>query len=704
MSFALSNNVKSIVQFMAWPGPGGEATVSRGEATWSYLQEGLEIIAGDSFFGAIEMTTILDPATEQAFREWLTRHPRLSVIFSAQPIQLQNLEGLVSPFDISDPDEVRRREAVARLKEAVDAAYRWGATQLAFVSGRDVGPDRPSSPGSPAPVAGAALLPPTTRELARGALIRSIAELAAYSRARAQAEGRAPLLLTLEIFDRRSSPGCKCQLIGPAAEAVALARTVRDQLGIGEFGLLYDLSHMLLAGDHPSQAETPEVLRLLAPYLNHVHLGTCVTDPGDPLVGDTHPGFDYPGSAVGDDLLCAFVRTLVEIDYRGPIGFEVKPVGSEDPAALVASTKAHFLAAASRLEVRYAPGSYAFRSQRYFPLPLLNRISETRRERGERLVAEVAAARRRRSALAGTDGKLVILAADHPARNVTRVGDDPLAMGDRLEYLGRTVRVVASPWVDGVMATPDIIEDLFLLEGLAREAGLPGFLDEKVIIGSMNRTGLAGLDYEMDDRLSAFTAARLAELGCDGAKLLFRLDSGPFSRYSIQTMAHVSQVMNDCRHHGLPVFLEPLPVERTEQGYRTVLDPAALIRIVGIASAMGESSLGVWLKIPYVEGYADVVRATTLPILMLGGESRENPLPTLVQFERGMGAGANVRGALVGRNILYPGRDDPAAVALAVYRIVHQGYSTARAIDELRSYRDADLDRWKPLLDREVGN
>ena len=61
------------------------------------------------------------------------------------------------------------------------------------------------------------------------------------------------------------------------------------------------------------------------------------------------------------------------------------------------------------------------------------------------------------------DGKLNILAADHPARRVTKVGDDPLKMADRHGYLARIVRVLQSDVVDGVMATMDILEDLLIL-------------------------------------------------------------------------------------------------------------------------------------------------------------------------------------------------------------------------------------------------
>ena len=41
------------------------------------------------------------------------------------------------------------------------------------------------------------------------------------------------------------------------------------------------------------------------------------------------------------------------------------------------------------------------------------------------------------------------------------------------------------------------------------------------------------------------------------------------------------------------------------------------------------------------------------------------------QFDEGMKAGSNVRGALVGRNVLYPGEADPAEVARAVSEVVH---------------------------------
>src|SRR2546423_15605003 len=99
--------------------------------------------------------------------------------------------------------------------------------------------------------------------------------------------------------------------------------------------------------------------------------------------------------------------------------------------------------------------------------------------------------RKRRSNLT-LDGKLNILAADHPARRVTKVGDDPLRMANRHSYLARIARVLQSDVVDGVMATMDVLEDLLILHHLMLEAGGRGLLDDRLLIVSLNRGGVAG--------------------------------------------------------------------------------------------------------------------------------------------------------------------------------------------------------------------
>jgi DhnA family fructose-bisphosphate aldolase class Ia len=108
---------------------------------------------------------------------------------------------------------------------------------------------------------------------------------------------------------------------------------------------------------------------------------------------------------------------------------------------------------------------------------------------------------------------------------------------------------------------------------------------------------------------------------------------------------------------------------------------AALAKIVGVASALGDSSRYLWLKLPYCDDYHVVARATTLPILLLGGESVGDAAPFLREVAAGLSAGPNVRGALVGRNVLYPGAADPLAVANAVGGIIHKGWTVEQAIE-----------------------
>ena len=77
---------------------------------------------------------------------------------------------------------------------------------------------------------------------------------------------------------------------------------------------------------------------------------------------------------------------------------------------------------------------------------------------------------------------------------------------------------------------------------------------------------------------------------------------------------------------------------------------------------------------------------------MLGGASTGNPTDILENFEKGLGAGKNVKGCLVGRNLLYPGYDDPRAVAAAVSKIIHNSDNTEDAVKFLSQNRGQDMD------------
>jgi len=322
-----------------------------------------------------------------------------------------------------------------------------------------------------------------------------------------------------------------------------------------------------------------------------------------------------------------------------------------------------------------------FSSQEFLTDAVLARITEIRVNDPE-YARRSAQARTRRERLAPT-GKLNILAADHPARRVTKVGDNPIGMADRRDYLARVLRVLSAEGTDGLMGTMDVLEDLFILDASLREAGQASMLDGKLLIGSLNRGGLAGAAWELDDAITGPTPATCAAWRLDGAKMLLRIADGDAG--SLNTIMAASKAITECNALRLPMFLEPLPVTKAACGWSVQKEHDALARIAGVASALGDSSRNLWLKLPYCAGFETVARSTTLPILILGGESAGNPVPFLNELAAALRAGSNVRGALVGRNVLYPGAEDPLVMANAVAAIVHHGWAVEQALEAART-------------------
>lgn len=261
--------------------------------------------------------------------------------------------------------------------------------------------------------------------------------------------------------------------------------------------------------------------------------------------------------------------------------------------------------------------------------------------------------------LLAADGSTFIIAIDHPARGMVGVSGQPFVMADRRDVLERTMTALADPGVDGVMATPDILDDLALL----------GALDGKVAIGSINRGGLMGSAWELDDQLTAHTPEAIVEQGLDGGKMLLRIDmADKRSRHTIESCA---EWITELAASKKMAMLEPLPYMTSADG-RAVLDTHddALVRCVGIANALGATSAYTWLKLPATAQVERVMAATSLPGLILGGTPGPNPETAFDEWRRAM-AVANVRGLVVGRSLLYPPDGDVATAVAIAADIVH---------------------------------
>lgn len=290
----------------------------------------------------------------------------------------------------------------------------------------------------------------------------------------------------------------------------------------------------------------------------------------------------------------------------------------------------------------------------------LDRLTETRARTPE-AVARAWDERRLRP-LVPADGRLLLVAADHGARGALGVRDEPMAMASRTDQLSRLVTALERPGVDGVLATADLLEDLLLL----------GALEDKVVVGSMNRGGLQGSAWELDDRFTGYTADAVQELGLDGGKMLVRIaldDPG-----TVSTLESCAAAVTALAGHGRMAMLEPFWSVLEGGRVRNLLDADSTVRAVQVASGLGASSAHTWLKLPVVEHLERVMDATTLPTLLLGGDPVAEPRDTYAAWSRALDL-PSVRGLVVGRALLYPPDGDVAAAVDVAADLVHGGVS-----------------------------
>ncbi|HKU61101.1 MAG TPA: deoxyribose-phosphate aldolase [Gemmatimonadales bacterium] len=280
------------------------------------------------------------------------------------------------------------------------------------------------------------------------------------------------------------------------------------------------------------------------------------------------------------------------------------------------------------------------------------------RARSPERIAAAASARKRRPFLAD-DGRVCIIAADHPARAALKVGSDALAMANRRDLLERLLVALQQPGVDGVLAAPDVMEDLLLL----------GALDQRIAIGSLNRGGLPGAVWELDDRFTAYDPVSVKRAGLDGGKMLLRLalnDAG-----TLPTLESCARAIDGLAEQRLLAMVEPLPATREADGtVRISKEPDDLIKVISVASGLGNTSAYTWLKVHVTQDMERVLSATTLPTLLLGGDPGNRPAEVFDGWRRALRL-PQVRGLVAGRALLYPPDGNVAAAVAAAAELVH---------------------------------
>jgi DhnA family fructose-bisphosphate aldolase class Ia len=279
-------------------------------------------------------------------------------------------------------------------------------------------------------------------------------------------------------------------------------------------------------------------------------------------------------------------------------------------------------------------------------------INEVRAREPQR-VLQLLRSRRRRELL-GPDGRLMIIACDHPARGALSASGRPTAMNNRHELLERLATALARPGVDGLLATADIAEDLLLM----------GALEGQLVFSSMNRGGLQGATFEMDDRRTGYDVQGTVDARFDGAKMLIRIDLDDAG--TVATLEQCGQAVTELNRAELIALVEPFMSRRVHGRVVNDLSPDAVIKSVHIAQGLGASSAYTWMKLPVVDEMERVMESTTLPTLLLGGDPDGSPDETYASWQAAL-ALPSVRGLVVGRTMLYPADDDVAkAVDTAV--------------------------------------
>ncbi len=266
---------------------------------------------------------------------------------------------------------------------------------------------------------------------------------------------------------------------------------------------------------------------------------------------------------------------------------------------------------------------------------------------------------RKRRKLIGKDGRLLIVAADHTARGILAAGKDAFAIADRFSLLDRLMRSLSNPLVDGLLASADIVEELAWL----------GALESKLIFGTMNRGGYLGSMWGLDDPMTAYDADHIASLGLDGGKVLLRIENTDAGVG--KTIEYVVDAMRLLAERNIVCLVEPLPYTKDANGL-PALDRSTdrLDKIISIAAGLGSYSGLTWLKLPAWTSHKSLGGATTMPILLLGGDPGENLDSTFSEW-----AGAlqipNVIGLVAGRPLLFPYDDDVEKAIDRAAKLVH---------------------------------
>lgn len=277
-----------------------------------------------------------------------------------------------------------------------------------------------------------------------------------------------------------------------------------------------------------------------------------------------------------------------------------------------------------------------------------------------------------------SDGRVAILAIDHRQRAIINGLTDFYKLTQKIELV--------MPFMDAVMTNKEPLA--WLVKRNLEVRSEHSFLDGKGLILSINRTGLAGSKFEMDDRLVA-TPMEANRWGVDCVKFFIKIN---LQYETTDDQLELTQkVVTSCGELGMPVMLEPVylswdpnigPRFSKESTIHTDIKPETL-RLISIIANDFHVPL---LKLQYPQGgtrdekrdaFKEILRCVNAKVILPGG-IKGNRIDTLSFIQDAVELGA--AGFAIGRNVLLD--EKPEIMGYSLQKIIHDKYDAENALKE----------------------
>jgi putative autoinducer-2 (AI-2) aldolase len=235
-------------------------------------------------------------------------------------------------------------------------------------------------------------------------------------------------------------------------------------------------------------------------------------------------------------------------------------------------------------------------------------------------------------------GRTVMLAVDHGYF---------LGPTSGLEEPSRTIAPLL-PYADSLMLTRGVLRT-----SVAPTADVPVVLRVSGGASILRELSHEGLTVAIEDaiRLNVSAMALSIFVGSEGER---------------QTLLNLGKLVDAGQRYGIPVLAV------TAVGKEMTRDARYLGLCCRIAAELGANVV----KTYYCEGFAEIVRATPVPLIIAGGK-KTSEREAIELAANAMRAGAS--GVDIGRNIFQS--DCPVGMIRAVRAVVHDAASTAGAFD-----------------------